>query len=151
MRGAAMRTLKRNKQPFYYCLLKDSSYTNRISDEYGNETGELANQYEAPVLMYGNISPATGQAVTEQFGELTDYDKVIVINDVDCPICESTVLFVDKVPEDTSTESNEESNTVLGNDQTVQEYEVPQYYYIVRRVSKSLNSVSIAIRKVTIQ
>ena len=118
MRGAAMRTLKRNKQPFYYCLflgtnipkdaavvsdaVSESSVTedyevkeNRIHDEYGNETGELINEYGSPVLAYGNISPASGQAQAEQFGDLAEYDKVIVIDDVNCPITESTVLFVD--------------------------------------------------------
>jgi len=176
MRGAAMRTLKRNKQPFYYCLYKNTEIPgssaiagkavagisivgdrdvseNRIHDSYGNETGELIKAYDRPVQMYANISPASGLARTEQFGDLADYDKVIVIDDVNCPITESTVLFVDKEPEYSTVSTYEDSGveTILGSGLVEKTYPVPVYDYIVRRVAKSLNSVSIAIQKVTVQ
>ena len=123
-----MRTLLRNKKPFYYCnfLRKEA-----IVDEYGNETSEYRVVYGAAIKAYANISAATGYAQTEQFGNLDSYDKVIVTGDLKCPIDENTVLFIDKAPEWDSD----------GN---------PKYDYIVRRVAKSLNSIAIAIRKVTV-
>ena len=123
-----MKTLIRNKRPFYYCLFSD---TVTIEDEYGNETGEPRVVYGEPVKMLANISQATGQSNTEQFGNLENYDKVIVTDDLNCPIDESSVLFIDKEPEYS-----------LDGD--------PMYDYTVRRVAKSLNSVSIAVRKVNV-
>lgn len=123
-----MRTMRINKRPFWYCLYSDKE---PIEDEYGNETGETRVVYEQPVQMLANISQATGQSNTEQFGNLENYDKVLVTDDLNCPIDESSVLFIDKEPEYT-----------LDGD--------PMYDYTVRRVAKSLNSVSIAVRKVNV-
>ena len=118
----------RNDTKFYYCLYSDKI---PIVDEHGNETGENQVVYAAPVGMYANISPASGAAQTEQFGNLENYDKVIVTRDMDCPIDENSVLFIDKEPEYS-----------LDGD--------PIYDYTVRRVAKSLNSISIAVRKVNV-
>ena len=122
-----MRILKRNTRPFHYCLYLGKA---RIIDEYGNKTNEKQPFYSEPVRMVANISPATGQSHAEQFGNLEDYDKVIVTDWVDCPIREDSVLFVDKEPE-------------IENGR-------PLYDYIVKRVAKSINSISIAIRKVDV-
>lgn len=123
-----MRCLKRNKRPFYYCLYKR---TDVVTDDYGNETGQHV-LYEAAVPMNANVSAATGWSNNEQFGNLENYDKVIVTDDMSCPISETSVLFVDKEPE----------YSVRNND--------PMYDYIVIRVAKSINSISIAIRKVDV-
>lgn len=145
-----MKTLKRNQRPFYYCLYADKV---NVIDEYGNESGEKIVTYGEPILMYANISQATGQSNTEQFGSLENYDKVIVTDDLNCPIDENSVLFIDKEPEFTEgvTIDYRESDTVLGED-TVDPVtiSIPAYDYIVRRVAKSLNSVSIAIKKVKV-
>lgn len=145
-----MKTLKRNQTPFYYCLFDGEV---PIIDEYGNETGETIVTYSEPVLMKANISPATGMSNTEQFGNLENYDKVIVTEDLDCPIDENSVLFIDKEPEfaDAVTIDYQESETLLGDDTaTPVTVQTPVYNYTVRRVAKSLNSVSIAVRKVTV-
>lgn len=145
-----MRALVRNKRPFYYCLYSDKI---PIVDEYGNETGEGIRTYEEPVLMYANISQATGQSNTEQFGKLENYDKVIVTDDLDCPIDENSVLFIDKEPEYTDgvTIDYQESSTLFGDDiATPVTVQTPVYDYTVRRVAKSLNSISIAVRKVEV-
>ena len=123
-----MRCLDRNKQAFWYCLYVDKD---EIVDDDGYETSEHHITYAPPVRMEANISHATGYSQTEQFGSLDNYDKVIVTDDMDCPITETTVLFVDKEPE-----------TTMAGD--------PMYDYIVRRVARSLNSISIAIRKVLV-
>lgn len=145
-----MKTLKRNQRPFYYCLYAGKT---PIIDVYGHETGESIVTYGEPVRMYASISHASGHSTTEQFGNLENYDKVIVTDCMDCPIDENSVLFVDKEPEygEAVTIDYHESETLFGNDEadpvTVA---VPKYDYFVRRVAKSLNSVSIAIKKVDV-
>lgn len=171
-----MKTLKRNQTRFWYCLLlsdrvpgdtavsgnavsglstvgDEEENTNYIYDEYGNETGERIFRYGDPVLMRANISPASGAVQKEQFGELENYDKVIVTDDMKCPITESTVLFLDKEPEYTEAQTHRviESDTVLGDDEVLEEsYRVPKYDYVVRRVAKSINSISITVHKVKV-
>lgn len=125
-----MRTLARNKKPFLYCLY--SGQAEHIYDEYGNDTGERIVDYDEPVTAYGNISPATGHSITEMFGSVDDYDKVIVMDDLDTPIDTETVLFVGKPYEE-----NEDGG--------------PVYNYTVRRVARSLNFVAIAIREVKVR
>ena len=123
-----MRTLERNKRTFYYCLYQGREV---VRDGNGNETGEYAVRYDEPLKVRANISPATGYSQTAQFGTLDNYDKVIVLSDTTCPIDENTVLFLDKEPE-------------------FNDFGIPLYDYTVRRVAKSLNSVSIAVRKVSV-
>ena len=145
-----MKALVRNKQKFYYALYDG---TEPITDEYGNETGEPIVKYSEPVEMWANISTANGYAQTEQFGNLDSYDKVLVTDDLNCPIDEHSVLFIETVPATTEVTTHEviESETVLGDDEIIPKTEeVPKYDYIVKRVAKSLNSISIAIRKVDV-
>ena len=81
--------------------------------------------------MRANVSAATGQSQVEQFGNLENYDKVVVTDDMTCPINENTVLFIDKEPAFDSQGK-------------------PLYDYTVKRVAKSLNSISIAVSKVKV-
>lgn len=120
-----MRALKRNKRTFWYCLYGTEI---ELQDSDGNYTGETAIGYGEPVQVKANISPATGQSNMEMFGNLTDYDRVIVSDDLTLPIDENTVLFIDKTPTDGAR----------------------GYDYTVRRVARSLNSVAIAVRKVDV-
>lgn len=123
-----MKVLERNKSSFWYLLYEGKT---PIQDEDGNETGESKVSYKAAVSMRANVSAASGSAQVEQFGSFVSYDKVIVTDDLSCPIDENTVLFVDKQP-------------VYANDGT------PLYDYVVKRVAKSLNSISYAVSKVTV-
>lgn len=123
-----MRCLEKNKRPFYYCLyLREED----MRDDEGDYTGETRIVYSEPELAKYNISPATGNTSTEQFGNDIQYDKVIVLDDMSCPIDENSVLFVDSEP------SYDEG----GN---------PRYDYIVKKVAPSINSISIAIAKVKV-
>nr|DAZ18686.1 MAG TPA: hypothetical protein [Caudoviricetes sp.] len=120
--------MERNKVSFWY-LLFDRKVA--ITDDEGNESGEHTVLYKDAVQMKANVSAATGAAQVEQFGNFISYDKVIVIDDLSCPIDENSVLFIDKEPE-------------YAEDGT------PLYDYLVKRVAKSLNSISIAVSKVTV-
>lgn len=123
-----MKIMERNKSSFYYLLYKGKE---PAVNEDGDETGEIKVSYAKPVRMRANVSAATGYAQTEQFGNFITYDKVIVTDDLSCPIDENTVLFVDKKPE-----FDDKGN--------------PLFDYTVKRVAKSLNSISIAISRVTV-
>ena len=133
-----MRCMNRNKVKFFYAL-----YVGRepITDEYGNKTGEYTVKYGNPVEYFANISAAMGETQTRQFGESVSYDRVIVMDNEAPPIDEYSVLWVDTVPqlnEDGSLAVDEEGNVLTPHD------------YIVKKVAKSLNNVSIAISKVNV-
>ena len=124
-----MQCLERNKSVFYY-----ATYIGRteIIDDQGFSTGEYQNTYSNPVLCRGNVSAAKGEVNIQQFGESEIYDKVIVLNETD--ITSSSVLWVDTLP-------------VLDN----QGATTTPYDYVVKKIARSLNSVSIAISKVNVR
>lgn len=126
-----MRCMVRNKRTFYY-----ASYIGEteITDEYGNITGEYDLAYENPVMTHGNVSAAQGEIQSRQFGESESYDKVIVLDDKDTPINEYSILWVDTLPH-----LNDDGSTDTPHD------------YIVRKLARSLNGVSIAISKVDVK
>lgn len=133
-----MRAMLRNKSRFYYALYKERI---PIIDDYGNTTGEYDVIHENPVEFAANISAAKGETTTRQFGESESYDKVIVMDNDAPPIDEYTVLWVDTVPqvdEDGALATNDENEVITPHD------------YIVKKVARSLNSVSIAISKVNV-
>jgi hypothetical protein len=120
----------RNKSKFYY-----ASYIGEteITDEYGHSTGEYNLAYGKPIQMSGNVSAAQGEIQNRQFGESESYDKVIVLDDRNTPIDECSILWVDTLPH-----LNEDGSTDTPHD------------YIVRKVARSLNGVSLAISKVDV-
>jgi hypothetical protein len=122
--------MTRNKTSFYH-----ASYIGEteITDEYGKGTGEYSLTYGKPMRMSGNVSAAQGEIQSRQFGESESYDKVIVLDDRNAPINEHSILWVDTLPH------------LNGDDSTDTPHD-----YIVRRVARSLNGVSIAISKVDV-
>ena len=88
-----MRIMEQHKQSFWYLLYDRKA---PITDEDGNETGEETVVYKPAVSFRATVSAATGASQVEQFGNLAGYDKVIVTDDMTCPVDENTVLFLDK-------------------------------------------------------
>lgn len=133
-----MKCMERNKSKFFYSLYERKE---PVKDEYGNDTGEYNVVRGNPKEFSANISAAKGETTTRQFGDSESYDKVIVIDNDAPDIDEYTVLWVDTVPtvdEDGVLAVNENGEILTPHD------------YIVKKVAKSLNSVSIAISKVTV-
>lgn len=118
-----MRCLKRNQKPFHYAL-----FLRKEKREQGHGYKLI---YGEPVAVKGNISPANGTTSVEQFGSDVDYDRVIVLDDPDCPIDEKSLLFIDVVPS-----RNNDGDYV--------------YDYVVKKLARSLNSVAVAISKVKV-
>lgn len=133
-----MKCMSRNKSRFFYALYVTKS---PIKDDYGNFTGEYDVQHSSPIPFAANISAAKGETTTRQFGESESYDKVIVMDSEAPPIDEYTILWIDTVPqvdEDGALAINEEGEVITPHD------------YIVKKVARSLNSVSVAISKVKV-
>ena len=124
-----MKIMERNKRPLWYLLYDHKA---PAVDAEGNETGEEIIVYKPAVALRANVSPAFGSSQVEQFGNLVGYDKVIITDDMSCPIDENTVLFVDKEPEYREADGK------------------PLYDYIVKRVAKSLNIIAYAVTKVSV-
>lgn len=122
-----MKILERNKSAFWYALYGGKQ---DVTDENGFFTGEKP-VYEKARMMRASISSAAGTAQMEQFGTLTDYDRVIITDETGCKIDENTVLFIDKEPE-------------------YAEDGAPLYDYVVKRVARSRNFISYAVSKVSV-
>lgn len=133
-----MKTMEINKSTFYYSLYEGK--TEKV-DEYGNATGEYEITRGNSLEFRANISAAKGETSTRQFGESESYDKVIVMGDDAPNIDEYSVLWVDSVPE-----LNDDGTLATNDDGSI----ITPHDYIVKKVAKSLNSVSLAISKVTI-
>lgn len=125
-----MQCMLRNMRSFYYATY-DSKV--ELTDEYGNKTGEYEVIYTKPTECKGNISSAQGEVQNRQFGDSEIYDKVIALSNVNIPIDEHSILWVDTLP-------------IINPDGTT---DTP-YDYVVKKVARSLNSVSIAISKVDV-
>lgn len=126
-----MRCLLRNMRDFYYALYEGKV---EIEDEYGNKTGEYEVVYSKPIKCKGNISAAQGEVQNRQFGDSESYDKVITLGNVNIPIDEYSILWVDTLP-------------VIKEDGTTS----TPHDYIVKKNARSLNSVSLAISKVNVR
>ena len=122
-----MRTLERNKQPFYYAL--NLGKEEIIKDGY--HTAEYRTKYSAWKDIKANISAAKGESEAELFGNDVQYDRVFVVDDINCPIDENTVLAIDIAP------NERETPDVM-----------PIFDYVVTRRAKSLNFISYAVAKV---
>ena len=124
-----MRCLKRNKVSFYYANIIGSEES---TDENGYKTGETRLIYDKPKELKANISVAQGEVVFQLFGGNESYDKIIVSDDVNIPINEYSVLWIDTVPlfDEISKE------LITPND------------YIVKKIARSINSISIAVSRV---
>ena len=141
-----MRLMKRNLKPVYYCL-----YLGQKSklDADGYETGETEIIYGDPTLQMCNVSPATGAIQMELFGSIEDYDKILITDNMDCPIDENTVLYVDESPVRVLRLKLQFPVSPFGNVLAMSTIQNP-YEYVVRRVSKSLHHINYAISKVKV-
>ena len=118
-----MRTLLRNKTKVYYALYNGEE---PALDADGMETGESVPSYDEPVPIWVNVSPNKGEASAEPFGADLDYTKIVVTDDMSCPIQESSQLWIDDEPNGT-------------------------FIYAVVRVARSLNHIAYAVKPVDFQ
>lgn len=124
-----MKLLARNLTSFQYALYQSKTY---ITDDYGNQTSEYKITYGTPVTIKANISTPTGVDEMNVFGSEPYYDKIIIVDDMNCPIDENSVLCIDKPA------SYDSDGNLL-------------YDYVVSRVAKSFNCIRIFANKVSKQ
>ena len=118
-----MQTLGINTQKVWYAMY--SGYTDITED--GFKTGDKDVIYHDPVSMWANVSPQHGMVYYEPFWGNLDYDRTMVTADMDCPIDEHTVLWVGCEPSASA-----------------------PYNYIVQGVAESLNSITYALKEVSV-
>ena len=119
-----MRCLSRNKQTVYYALYTGEAVAR---DAEGYVTGERPAEYSEPVAVRMSVSAARGSAELDQFGAGTDYTHTLVTSDLTCPINENSILWIGRTPENDT-----------------------KHNFVVSRVAKSLNSVTYAVREVSV-
>lgn len=85
-----MRSLHRNKRELYYAVPQE---TEKIFDEYGNDTLEVRKTYSSPTLLMANVSANAGQEAVETFGSQTEYSRTISFAGTDCPLVEDTRVW----------------------------------------------------------
>ena len=127
-----MLALKRNERTFWYANLSQNTPLSPQYDDYGNETGEMGLTYDLPAEVSANISAARGTADLDAFGINANYSKTIVTADLTLPIDKSTILWIDNEPD-----VNGEAGAV-------------KHDYVVVGVAKSINSLTIAIKEVSV-
>lgn len=126
-----MRALKRNQVKCYFAVYEGEKL---VKNAEGYYTGEKELTYSKPIMLMANISQATGLSSTEQFGTNINYDKSLVIDRLPKGLDEYSRLWIDTLP-------------ILSNDGST----ITPHDYVVKRVAKSLNSVSIAVAKVDVK
>lgn len=126
-----MRNLARNKKTVYYALYSSKT---EIVDANGNKTGDKRIEYTEPTAIRVSVSASRGEAYADPFGINLNYSKTVITDDMDCPIKEDSVLWIDK-----------EATAEVDGKTTV-----TPYNYVVVRKAVSLNNISYAVREVSV-
>lgn len=150
-----MRDLEKNKVKIWYALRNVSVDT----DEWGNTRD--VKTYSAPVELKISISANKGEASAQAFGADLQYDREMVTHDMSCPIDEYTRLWIDEPSvADTAVRTvwnegdtiyiNERGSLVEANRDDISVFGTKAHNYEVAAVSKSLNCIRYAIRRVNV-
>lgn len=115
-----MRDCKKNQQSVWYALCNVS----KSSDEWGNTVDVMG--YGQPQEMKVSVSANKGEAFAQAFGTELNYDREMSTHDMSCPVDEYSHLWLD---------GRSTSQT---------------HNYEVAAVSKSLNCIRYAIRRVNV-
>lgn len=121
-----MRCARINQRRIYYANFEGLT---PVLDENGYDTGEKIASYPHPVELHANVSPATGDAGVEYFGNELQYDRVVIIDDPNTPITEQSVMVIDRG---------------LEYDQLLN----VKFDYVVKRIARHLQFAVIAVSKV---
>jgi len=115
-----MRGLRRNKKTLYYALYQGQE---EILDANGLRTGEYQPSYSKPEKIRMNVAPAQDSIDWNPFGISTPYTKVAMTFDLNSPISETSIVWMDK--------STDEPHN-----------------YVVVALARSLNVIAYALREV---
>jgi hypothetical protein len=127
-----MNCLARNKTTIYYATLSEKT---ELTDEYGNKTGQYELTYAAPVEWAANCRWDSGAVQLEGFGLNQSGTRRIVTCDMDCPITESSILWIGITP------------TV---DEQTGEVTPAHNYVVAGAPERSLNQLAILVQEVNV-
>ena len=117
-----MRCLKRDTQTIFVSLYEERK---EMKDEIGRFTGEYEVCRSKPIEIECSVSAAIGNSQIEVFGQMLNYDKTVIIDDVNFEINENAVLWIDK--------------------------DIAEPYdYIINRIAKTPNYIALAVSKVDV-
>lgn len=151
-----MRDAARNKTKIYYALRNKKV----AEDEWGNTKDVAA--YSSPVELKISISANKGEASAQAFGADLQYDREMVTYDMSCPIDEYTRLWIDEatVPERNAEETvwtegnaihiDSRGKLVTVKDDDISVLSTKAHNYEVAAVSRSLNCIRYAVRRVNV-
>lgn len=115
-----MRDSEKNKVWIWYALRN----VRAVADEWGNTNNVTT--YSAPLQFKISVSANKGEASAQAFGADLQYDREMITHDMSCPIDEYSHLWLD------------------GRDGA------ETHNYEVAAVSKSLNCIRYAVRRVNV-
>lgn len=143
-----MRCLDRDKQ---WVLV--SFFVEKVAckDDKGRLTGKHEIIRTEPIPLLCSVSASKGTAENSPFGLDLDYDKTVIIEDVDYPIDESSVLWVDNFQYPGSPlapDGQEDADDV--DDSFSQVLTDKPHDYTVKRIAKSPNCLAVAIKRVEV-
>lgn len=150
-----MRDSERNKVWIWYALRN----VRAVEDEWGNTNNVTT--YGNPQRFKISVSANKGEASAQAFGADLKYDREMVTHDMSCPIDEYTHLWIDEpsiidntvqtVWGDGNTIHINEKGSVINSDNgNISFSGAKAHNYEVAAVSKSLNCIRYAIRRVNV-
>lgn len=119
-----MRSLMRRKRAITY---KDYAGVVYDTDANGRKTGHKSVQYSQKKTLICTVSAPTGNATLEMFGVNENYDRVIVVDDPNFPISETSVLWIETPYS-----------------------EGVAHDYVIKRIIRNINYMAIGCRKVDV-
>lgn len=131
-----MRTMRKNKSPFYEAVVTGTSMGQNSDGEYTEEV----KTYSVPVPHNAVISPASGTAELQMFGINENYDKIVILDNGENYLAVGSLLWID-----CPIELDEEGKLAVDENGKLK----TPYNYIVVAVSDPYN-VKAAIKKVKV-
>lgn len=150
-----MRDSEKNKVWIWYALRNVKA----AKDEWGNTKNVTT--YGSPQKLKISVSANKGEASAQAFGADLKYDREMVTHDMSCPIDEYSRLWldeedvVDKTIQTVYTEgdaiyTNESGSVIEAGNDAISVSSTKAHNYEVAAVSKSLNCIRYAIRRVNV-
>jgi hypothetical protein len=121
-----MRLAQRNLREVTYCTYQGLA---TLLDSEGFETGENVKSYSKPMKKRMSVSAANGNVQSDIFGNITQYDRVLITDDPKIKVDENSIFFIER------------PYTEKGG--------LPEPDYVVAGIARSLNYVSIAVKQVS--
>jgi hypothetical protein len=150
-----MRNSVRNQTLVWYALRNVSAE----KDEWGNAKNVAT--YSQPMGYKISLSANRGEASAQTFGADLRYDREMVTHDMSCPIDEYSRLWIDEAPTESVTQPpvwtdgdtifiNTMGVAIGTNTEGMTFADIRPHNYEVAAVSRSLNCIRYAIRRVNV-